>query len=346
MRTISSHDCTFIRFSCSCAPPTPVKWPWLSMKPGIASCPWRSITFVFGPIIGVISAAVPSAMILSPLTASASTSGRASSTVTMWPLVSTRSAGGACAVPPRCARAWTDSAVTKTANAIRWRALFRIAGDYSGSVTAKAGAPPRSSQGNTQITKETLSVFVIFVTLCGLRAGASARFSRSLLRKQPVEVAAEDQRAVGRGESGGGALLLLVDRRVPSAREERRVGAEEQPRGASHGQRRAEDAIQREVVAIAHPRVRAGGVEMDRRALVRRHQRLAEAAGAEVRNDDRHLRKAQRDPRYRERIAEAEVEAARQPELLPDAHAQEAAVHEHRGAVRCRRAKHRFDALV
>ena len=30
--------------------PTPVKWPWPSMKPGIASMPWRSMTWVRGPI--------------------------------------------------------------------------------------------------------------------------------------------------------------------------------------------------------------------------------------------------------------------------------------------------------
>ena len=101
-RTISSHDWTFIRFSSSCAPPMPVKWPWLSMNPGMASCPCRSITFVDGPDESrLISAAVPSASIRSPLTAIASASGRASSTVTMRPLVRTRSAGGACARPPR-----------------------------------------------------------------------------------------------------------------------------------------------------------------------------------------------------------------------------------------------------
>jgi hypothetical protein len=85
---------------------------------------------VFGPIIGLISAADPSAWMRSPLTAIASTSGLASSTVTMRPLVRTRSAGGACAVPPRCARACTESIATTNANTRRERALFRMARLY------------------------------------------------------------------------------------------------------------------------------------------------------------------------------------------------------------------------
>ena len=47
------------------------------MKPGMASCPCRSITWVLGPIIGLISAAVPSAWIRSLLIAIASASGLA-----------------------------------------------------------------------------------------------------------------------------------------------------------------------------------------------------------------------------------------------------------------------------
>ena len=44
--TISSQLVVVISFSLSCASPTPVKCPWPSMKPGIASCPCRSMTWV------------------------------------------------------------------------------------------------------------------------------------------------------------------------------------------------------------------------------------------------------------------------------------------------------------
>ena len=60
-------------------------------------------------------------------------------------------------------------------------------------------------------------------------------------------------------------------------------------------------------------------------------------AGAEVRDDDRHLRMAERDRVQIERVAEADVERARQPELLAHADRQHAAVHEHRRARRRRR---------
>ena len=44
---------TFIRFRFSCASPTPVKWPWPSMKPGMASCPCTSITCVLRPDVAL-----------------------------------------------------------------------------------------------------------------------------------------------------------------------------------------------------------------------------------------------------------------------------------------------------
>ena len=47
--TISCHEVVFMRFRLSCASPTPVKWPWLSMNPGMARRPARSITSVDGP---------------------------------------------------------------------------------------------------------------------------------------------------------------------------------------------------------------------------------------------------------------------------------------------------------
>ena len=67
------------------------------------------------------------------------------------------------------------------------------------------------------------------------------------------------------------------------------------------------------------------------RAEVRDHQRFAQEPRAEVRDDDRHLRIAQRECVEIERVAEPDVEMARQPEFLSDAHRQHAAVHEHDG---------------
>src|SRR5258706_7280931 len=97
------------------------------MNPGMASWPCRSITCVEGPVIFLISSAVPSAWMRSLLIAIAAASGRLSSTVTMRPLVRTRSAGGACAVPPtRWARAWEESPPTITAKANKYAAVFRM----------------------------------------------------------------------------------------------------------------------------------------------------------------------------------------------------------------------------
>ena len=68
----------------------------------------------------------------------------------------------------------------------------------------------------------------------------------------------------------------------------------------------------------------------DVRRRVGGHQRLAKEAGAEVRNDHRHLRMADGDGGDGQRIAEPQIEPARQTELLADADRQHAAVHEHR----------------
>src|SRR5215831_4996384 len=68
------------------------------MKPGIASCPPRSITLVEGPTKRATSASVPTKTILPADVAIACASGSRSSTVTMRPLRSTRSAGVCTAV--------------------------------------------------------------------------------------------------------------------------------------------------------------------------------------------------------------------------------------------------------
>ncbi len=64
-------------------------------------------------------------------------------------------------------------------------------------------------------------------------------------------------------------------------------------------------------------------------ALVSGHQRFAEHAGAEVRDDDRDVRKSRRHRGERERIAEPQIERRRQTELLANADRQHAAVYEH-----------------
>src|SRR4051812_22685645 len=291
------------------------------MNPGIASCPWRSITFVFGPIIGLMSPALPSACTRSPLIAIASASGRASSTVTMCPFVSTRSAGGACAVPPRCA--WEVSVPTSTENAVRQKRVFRmpkiIAATCSwiGAVSSPGSSPPRVS-------------------------GATSR------GKEAFEVPAQDQRPVfgADARAGHGTHLRFIDVLLPAAREERRVRAEEQARRSDDGHRAAEDRFERERGVKARPAVGARRIEMDGLALIRRYQCFAEEAGAEVRDDHRHLRKSGGDASQREWIAEPKIEAVRQSQLLPHADGQHAAVHEHGGAVRGGCLEHALDRLV
>ena len=59
---------------------------------------------------------------------------------------------------------------------------------------------------------------------------------------------------------------------------------------------------------------------MDVRRVVRCHQRFAEHACAEVRDDDRHGRVALRDVGDRQRIAKTEIEVRRQPEFLANTH--------------------------
>ena len=48
--TISSQSFTSIKSSVIFDWPSPMKWPWLSIRPGIASWPRRSITCVAGPM--------------------------------------------------------------------------------------------------------------------------------------------------------------------------------------------------------------------------------------------------------------------------------------------------------
>ena len=82
---------------------------------------------------------------------------------------------------------------------------------------------------------------------------------------------------------------------------------------------------------VLDPRVRARRVQPDVGTQIRDHQRFAEKAGAEMRNDERNARVRERDRVEIDRIAESHVERAWQPELPADADRQHAAVHEHGG---------------
>ncbi len=85
MPTISSQLVVAISSRPSFDWPMPLKWAWLSMSPGTAKAPFRSMTVVDGPIYGLMSASLPSAAIVSPRTAIARASGSDESTVTMRP---------------------------------------------------------------------------------------------------------------------------------------------------------------------------------------------------------------------------------------------------------------------
>ena len=56
-----------------------------------------------------------------------------------------------------------------------------------------------------------------------------------------------------------------------------------------------------------------------------------------MRHDERRLREREREPRYRERVAEAQVEAAWQTQFSTHAHGKNAAVHEYHRTWNCRR---------
>ena len=100
--------------------PIPVKWPWPSMKPGMASCPCRSMTLVLGPIQRCASAFTPSATMRSPRAARNCAVGAAGFMVTILPFVRTRSAGWAKAAAAAAAMAGSREA--------------RIGTGYSGTV--------------------------------------------------------------------------------------------------------------------------------------------------------------------------------------------------------------------
>ena len=107
--------------------------------------------------------------------------------------------------------------------------------------------------------------------------------------KQPIEIPCRDGvdigfRQIERLSAGTGR----PHRRVPAAREERRVRSEEEARGPATSK-----ACRNTSVSVS-PGDSRSVFELDGRgrhwAEVRHHQRFAEHAGAEVRDDDRQTR--------------------------------------------------------
>src|SRR5688500_625565 len=86
-----------------------------------------------------------------------------------------------------------------------------------------------------------------------------------------------------------GAYLRVVYRPVPPPREERRIGAEDDPLGAGDLERLHEDTGERQAVVVRHPTVGARRVEVHVRAEVGDEQRLPKESCPEVRNDERYV---------------------------------------------------------
>src|ERR1041385_1415323 len=94
---------------------------------------------------------------------------------------------------------------------------------------------------------------------------------------------------------------------------------------------------------ITDPRVAAGCIEINIRAKVRQHQRLAEKAGAEVRHNEAHLWIGEGDRMQVEWIGKSHVEWRPQPEFLTDSDRQHAAMDKDRAAVRRSPVEQRLD---
>ena len=134
---------------------------------------------------------------------------------------------------------------------------------------------------------------------------------------------------------------------LPAAREERRVGAEEQPIGTDDLQRLPEHGLERE--ARDGTSSRRCVLEVSRwmfghwsAAISASRRKPAPKCGMITGT----VGNARRDGRERQRIAEPQIERRRQAELLAHADGQHAAVHEHRGAARRGRLERRGHPLV
>src|SRR5262245_44806116 len=176
---------------------------------------------------------------------------------------------------PRIAMAWTSGSASSTVTILPLVRTRSAGAGVGCSAEARAQAPAATEAiPITAARTKVLRCTIISST------------------EQAIEVAAENRRAVLLARAGGPkrAFLRVVERHLPAAREERRVGAEEQASGADDVQGPPEDGLEREPRIVLHPVVRARRIEVQRRALIGRHQRLAEEPGAEVGDDDGHGR--------------------------------------------------------
>ena len=122
---------------------------------------------------------------------------------------------------------------------------WRSSGRASAGVDGAAGMRAQRNAARRQRPRPQTRSMAMLTTECWffMTFGARAYCEVWRRRKQALEVAAQicrdrrvDADRVERGE------LRVVDRLLPAAREERRIGAEQQPIGPDHRQRLAEDA--------------------------------------------------------------------------------------------------------
>ena len=83
--------------------PPPAPWRWLSIRPGMTVCPFRSISFVEGPASDFICSLLPTAMKRSPAIATASATRNVGSTVITFPPWKTKSGAGGRGICRGCA---------------------------------------------------------------------------------------------------------------------------------------------------------------------------------------------------------------------------------------------------
>src|ERR1035438_7150712 len=124
------------------------------------------------------------------------------------------------------------------------------------------------------------------------KSGAEApRGLKPALRagQQALQIAAQNQTGMLRGDFDRVERLhlRLKNLRVPSARKERRIGAEQQPVRAGHLQRLLKDILEIEPAGqVTHLTLAAGGIHVDVGAQVTEHESLAKVTRAEMRSEE------------------------------------------------------------
>ena len=259
--TISSHDSHVHQVRGSAAiSPTPVKWPWPSMNPGIASCPCRSMTSRLRPDVALDFGA--RAERHDPVAA-----------------IGHRLRLGLRVVDRDDAAVGEDEIWRR--RGLRRAARWRPEREQTGDARACSDAADDAGFGWCMVDDPR-----------GLRRRQRQTCDTSRRGKERSKLPPKMRCRVERGVARRPApQLRLVDRRC----QPRGKNDESVPNSSATGRRRPAPGgrpLRASARGDSDPAVRAGGVEMDVRALVGRHQRLAEEAGAEVRQDHRHLRKA------------------------------------------------------